>query len=735
MILVQETTTGYIWVHGRSQLAAAAGLVGSKAIAGQVGTIKFIHDKYWWGNRHNPLRAPCAYCSAHPPARSVTASAYAVPLTGIEHWGTDCADPSVVKIRKDSEALAREHIHELLGTNSPHLKCALFVLLCMLTQPYRFQGRFDRKSAEIMESELNQMQGSVTVLVQALTDCVRIFMEAGKDIYSLRNPGQALARDRQKATHKLAQAERQRKSSAALVVKTAAKLQRQIAGEAARLTEEQSADAPGSAVAPVRAAQQLMVNFLTPPNDADGNPLPRRTAIIGAARPGKPPRPPTRAGGKPRRPVDPGGARPSSGGIFNFLRELRPSSQDSYRGLGSAPPASPVPWSQDETANQAELYAHYTQAYSHPTHKALLARYRSHMGEYLKAMLERRCLSHISNHGNDKVTVPLDTPFGEVGFYSKGGKPLVPCLSGYGVIWGDVLHFLGYSLVQWTNLTLDVIKHCRPVLLARPLSARMDPEEYLEVQRTRNSSFTTKKLRARPPTSASYFDGNYFEDPVAPAASASDSSPTLPLASLCPVVVDPPPQVCAASRGELVRPTPLRPVAPVLSAATTTWVPRPHSAGLAVPAGPPRRVAGGLASVPGQSAFKRPPPDRSASPVLITSFYRAVEPTGLPAVGPSAGATGPCVLPQAASTRTSSHLSTASAPPAGRPLVVALGSAATPRQTAFKRPPLERTASSPSVSWYFPVTGSRERASAPSCEPVCQADSTSPLFLKTPEDA
>ena len=40
------TATGYIWVHGRYRLAAAAGLVGSKAMAGQVGTIKLIHDKY-----------------------------------------------------------------------------------------------------------------------------------------------------------------------------------------------------------------------------------------------------------------------------------------------------------------------------------------------------------------------------------------------------------------------------------------------------------------------------------------------------------------------------------------------------------------------------------------------------------------------------------------------------------------------------------------------------------------
>ena len=79
------------------------------------------------------------------------------------------------------------------------------------------------------------------------------------------------------------------------------------------------------------------------------------------------------------------GARPTSGGIIDFLSELRPPSQHSLQGMEAAPStAAPTPYSQDGLANQEALYAHYTRGYSHPSHAALLERFRHHMGDYLK---------------------------------------------------------------------------------------------------------------------------------------------------------------------------------------------------------------------------------------------------------------------------------------------------------------------------------------------------------------
>jgi hypothetical protein len=707
----QETTTGYIWVHGRSRLAAAAGLVGSKAIAGTVGTIKLIHDKYWWGNRHNPARAPCAYCSAHPRDTSATAPAYTPPLTGIEHWGSDCADPAVVKIRKDSEAEARLLLQEKLAAHPHHLKCALFVLDCMVTQPYRFQGRFDLKSTEIMVSELDIQTGSVTELIQALTDCVRIFLDAGKDIYSLRTPGQTLARARQKAAHKLAQAERQRQSSATLKTKADAKLQRQIAGEAARLAKEQAAAAVERAEEHERAVQPLIVNYFTPPT-ASASLLHLRRPV----RTSKPPRPPSRAGGKRRPSVSQQEARPFSGGIINFLRELRPPSQNSLQSMTVAPlPATPVPWSQDETANQEELYAHFTQTYSLPSHAALLERYRHSMGDYLLEMLVRRCSKHMTDYANDKVTVPLDAPFGEVGFKT------VPCLSILGVTWGDVLHFLGYTLAHWTNLTQAVIDHCRPTLHDLPMSSRTDAipyEEYCAASVIRNSSHTTKRLRARTNRDPPVLDGNYFAEVLDRATAADEAT-----ARSLPLLLK---DASADSAGSvrLAEPElgsqPSSPSDPTSTQSTVggeagskrahdKW-PSPSIAcyfRVVEPLGPADRVSltGGVDGVPSAStsspahSMAAPMRDRPCRPVPLSSATR-----GLPTV-----ASPPAVV------RAPSGELSPRAP---------LGEATT--SSAFQKLPKNRPAAPPLITNFFQVIKPQDRAASPHCEPCSPERSQCP---------
>ena len=724
------TASGYIWVHGRSRLAAAAGLVGSKAIAGKVGTIKLIHDKYWWGNRHNPLRAPCAYCSAHPPVLSATAPAYVPPLTGIEHWGSDCADPAVVRIRKDSETDARNLLQEKLAAHPQHLKCALFVLGCMVTQPYRFQGRFDLKSSGIIGSELDIQQGPVSELIRALTDCVRIFLEAGKDIYALRTPGQTLARARQKANHKLAQAERHRQSSASLATKAAAKLQRQLAGEAARLAAEQATAAAVLAEAHERAVQPWILDYFTPPSAAASCPHPRLSAAPGASRLGKPPRPPSRVGGKRRQPGVQQGARPTSGGIIDFLSELRPPSQHSLQGMEVEPlTAVSTPFSQDGLANQEALYVHYTRGYSHPSHAALLERYRHHMGDYLKAMLERYCYRHMVDHANAEVTVPLAAPFGEVGFKK------VPCLSGLGVLWGDVLHFLGYTFAHWLNLTQAVIDHCRPTLHVLPMSARMDAipyEEYCAANATRNSSHTTKRLRARTTRDSPVRDGNYFAEIPDRVSSADDPHASPPPHRLKDAEGDASPAVRPVTGGMKLPSASLHPPAPSISSG------RPSLEGGAKAAG------ARLSLVPKRVSMKRP----DTPPFSIACYFQVVEPPGLTARVPLAGGAAdpsrealdrPAPTPLTTLTRAwpcrPSPLSAAarallpalnpqgpSAPqagqvPSGNLLARALESnAKAPRQSAFKCPPKARAASPPLITNFFRVIEPQGRSVAPPCE-------------------
>jgi len=266
------TGSGYIWVHGHSRLAAAAGLVGSKAMVGKVGTIKLIHDKFWWGNKHNPNRSLCEHCATllgpMPDDLADTAAwmkRRQDTLTGMEHWGAGCMDPRVVQIRRESEVEARAVVQERLGKSKKlkdALQCANFLLECMLGQPYRFQGRFDLHSSEVMKSEINKRTTHISKLVKTMVRCVRIFLEAGKDIYSLRTPGQALARARQRMAYKASQVERSRESSAKFKAKEAARFQRQLEAEDLRLANELAA-----------AGQTLIPRYFTPPA-AIHSPLP-----------------------------------------------------------------------------------------------------------------------------------------------------------------------------------------------------------------------------------------------------------------------------------------------------------------------------------------------------------------------------------------------------------------------------------------------------------------------------
>ena len=64
----------------------------------------------------------------------------------------------------------------------------------MLAGPLRFQGRFGSAATFLITQALNKRPSRPTDLYDALTECVHIFMEAGKDMYSLQSPGQELAR-------------------------------------------------------------------------------------------------------------------------------------------------------------------------------------------------------------------------------------------------------------------------------------------------------------------------------------------------------------------------------------------------------------------------------------------------------------------------------------------------------------------------------------------------------------
>ena len=209
---------------------------------------------------------------------------------------------------------------------------------------------------------------------------MRIFLDAGNDIYSLRTPGQTLARARLKAAHKLAQAERQRQSSSSLATKAAAKLQRQLAGEAARLAEEQ--EQPAAAVERAeeheRAVQPLIVNYFTPP-------LALRLVSLNR---GGPPGPANRLGLPAAWAVNVGHRWYSRMRVLSVVASLTSS------GNSARPAKTPYrawQWRRGPRMKRQIRKSCYTQRYSYPSHAALLERYRHRMGDCLQEMFVRRC--------------------------------------------------------------------------------------------------------------------------------------------------------------------------------------------------------------------------------------------------------------------------------------------------------------------------------------------------------
>ena len=352
-------------------------------------------------------------------------------LIGMEHWGSICSDPRVVKIREDSAAEALSLLKDKLPLPRyrDHLQRAKVILSCILTQPYRFEGRLDRSSTAVICNELDKLTGrkGVGATLRAITGCMRIFLDAGKDIYSLKSSALTRARERQKAAHKLAVSERKRITAAESNSKEAKKQQSRLAGEEARLAAARG--------------QTCMDDFIgaTP----DSNPLP----------------PPPRRTDPPAAPKR---VRPKS--PWPAVRGAQPSL---LRDLGCSPcGAPPTPGSPGGPESQGATYFRVTQGYSDPSISAVLAPFTTtELTDYLFEMM-RRHISHqmlTMGRAESKVEASLYAPFGEDSYRR------IPCLSKQGVLWKDILHHLRLPFEQWLKLTGDTLTHIRGIQNELPI--------------------------------------------------------------------------------------------------------------------------------------------------------------------------------------------------------------------------------------------------------------------------
>ena len=110
----------------------------------------------------------------------------------------------------------------------------------MLAGPLRFQGRFGSAATFLITQMLNERPSCPTDLYDALTECVHIFMEAGKDMYSLQSPGQELARRCFKVAQAAARKAHAAEDAGIKTRKKKEKAERLRVAEAHRLAQERA---------------------------------------------------------------------------------------------------------------------------------------------------------------------------------------------------------------------------------------------------------------------------------------------------------------------------------------------------------------------------------------------------------------------------------------------------------------------------------------------------------------
>ncbi len=383
----------------------------------------------------------------------------------------------------------------------------------MLADPLRFQGRFGTAATVLITQVLNERSSRSTDLYEALTECVHIFMEAGKDLYSLQSPGQELARRRFKDAQTAARKEHAAANAGIKQKKQKEKAERIRVAEANRLAQERAGIFPDGQTS-------LHAYFLTRPcTPTVSCPAPSGAGDGTSLETGNPDTvldlaPPT--GPLPTAPplarscssflvdldstddmttegtlnllrADVKSAGPDSPielpddlrrGVADFLTRRRalfdipPEIEAAIRAadLRSLAPRRRAEW---ETLvhdfvlmvgrgcvhrPQTQWYNELVSGYSSPRILGILSELRSHQtASILQYALDRFARITIAETQSFDISVPLGDPIADTGCTIGGG------LGYQGVRWSDVLFHLGFDHDRWWGLTSVVIDHYREV--------------------------------------------------------------------------------------------------------------------------------------------------------------------------------------------------------------------------------------------------------------------------------
>jgi hypothetical protein len=519
--------------------------VGKRGKTGVTGTVRLIHDKFWWGNRYNPKRGACKGCvssllfpfkDGHPLAELVPDAHK--PLVagnprwgelvdpsliqeGIEHWGSICVDFKVVKIRQESEKAARLHLESQLRDDRDSLRCATTVLTFMLSDPLRFQGRLGTAATFLITQVLDERSSRPTDLYEALTECVHIFMEAGKDFYSLQTPGQELARRRFKEAQAASRKAHAVEDAAIKARKKKEKGIRTREAEAHRLAQERAG---------LFSDGQTSLHAYFQPRPS----TPMAAGPVTEAAVGDEPRvgnsdssKPTAGVPPPRPPPAPVRTRSCSSFLMDleatddmttvgslntlgadeqlielpddlrqrvaeFLARRRvlyaipPEIENAIRkaDLRRLAPRRRSEWESlvydfvlmvgrgCERRPETSWYNELVCGYSSSRCRGILAGFQHwQLADILQYAIDRFARNEIGNLQSFDITVRLDAPIADTGCRIGGG------LGSMGVSWSDVLFHLGFDHARWMGLTTVAIEHYKRVFQGLGFSESLSPHE------------------------------------------------------------------------------------------------------------------------------------------------------------------------------------------------------------------------------------------------------------------
>ena len=181
---LNPTPLDYDWTLGHVRFAAKAADLSSRSIRSKASFARLIFDKYWRGNRHNPMETVCPHCATLPEHLDDP------PLVGYEHWCSTCMDPKVVSIR---EACATKCRHVINTTQGRFRHILTNLHRIFRADPLAFMGRFSAASTASIVALL-QPEGQLTPSqLKKVIALGAAHVEAGRSLQAIATPEQEAA--------------------------------------------------------------------------------------------------------------------------------------------------------------------------------------------------------------------------------------------------------------------------------------------------------------------------------------------------------------------------------------------------------------------------------------------------------------------------------------------------------------------------------------------------------------